>query len=232
MMYTLAIILPISTQPGFSSALLFYIPESYCDSVLAHCVASNEWDSVLDVLEVMKSQGLPQQRSTYRTCLRECHETGNGASAKEILSAMRQAGVMPDGIDVSLVVAAMCRNEKKEPSGWWRKANALLKSTAVEREEEGHTGGEVVAVEAYDAVISCMVKDKAWKDALRLLHLMEQGFNPNKKSFHPTPALSTYHAVIETCVAASEAEQAVQVLLSMPKKGIQVRRSKRLLYHA
>ena len=31
-----------------------YYPESYCDELLGLCVATDEWDSVLEVLAVMK----------------------------------------------------------------------------------------------------------------------------------------------------------------------------------
>ena len=45
------------------------VSEEYCDSILAFCVASDDWENVLDVLEVMKQQNLHQEHSTYTACL-------------------------------------------------------------------------------------------------------------------------------------------------------------------
>jgi len=200
-------VLLVLTYPPHS----LHIIESYCDSVLALCVACDEWDSVLDVLAIMKQEGLTQQRSTYRAALQTCLELGNGGSAGEMLNAMRQAREPPDPTDISLAVVAMCRNEQSERhrnNKWWKRAMTLLTDTA--NQEIG-----VVPVEAYDAVLSCMPQQN-WRDAVRFLHLMEQG------GFHPLPILSSYRAVIEMCVAAQQAEQAFQILTNMPSKGLKV----------
>jgi hypothetical protein len=178
------------------------LTQSYCDSVLGLCVASDEWDSVLDVLEVMKQNGLSQQRSTYRACLQACLELGNSESASSILSAMKTAQVEPDAMDISLVVATMCRSSN------WKGGMELLWREDTPR---------IVPVEAYNAVLSCMPSPK-WKDSLQLLHIME-----TSPEIHPTPTLSTYRAVIETCVSTQQAEQAFQILMSMPRKGFKVR---------
>lgn len=180
------------------------LTQAYCDSVLALCVACDEWDSVLDVLTIMKQYNITQQRSTYRACLQTCFELSNGASAHEILTAMQQAEETPDPTDVSLAVAAMCRSKEHD----WKRAMDLLLRYA-EREMG------VVPVEAYDAILSCIPQEH-WKDSVQLLHTMEQ---PNNK-FHPKPILSTYRAVIETCVSAQQAEQAFQILTNIPKKGL------------
>jgi pentatricopeptide repeat protein len=178
------------------------LTQSYCDSVLGYCVASDEWDSVLDVLEVMKQNGLSQQRSTYRACLQACFELGNSESASSILSAMKTAKVEPDATDISLVVATMCRN-----SNWKCGMDLLL----------GEDTPRMVPVEVYDAVLSCMPPPK-WKDSLQLLRIME-----TSPEIHPQPILSTYHTVIETCVSAQQAEQAFQILMSISRNGFKVR---------
>ena len=175
------------------------LTQEYCDSMLAACVAHDEWDSVLDVLDIMKQQGLSQVHSTYRACLQACFENTNAASAKEILNAMEQAGVTPDGNDIGLVVATMCRKERTE-KGWWRKALELVQAN------------NELPTAAYDAVLSCMVDERQWKEAIRLLRKMEQGA--------AEPALSTYRTVIECCAAAYQPEQAVQVLQSCVNQGL------------
>lgn len=170
------------------------------------CVAAEEWENVLDVLDVMKKQNLNQERSSYRSCLQSCFEMGNGASAHEILQAMDLALVEPEPADISLAVAAMCRNNKQEP-GWWRKALKLLLDKP----------SEEVSVEVYDSVLACMVEERAWKEGLKLLREMERGSltKGNQKAIHPKPSEKTYRETVQCCVAANRAEQAVQVLTSM-----------------
>jgi pentatricopeptide repeat protein len=205
------------------------LSQTYCDYVLGLCVAADEWDSVLVVLDIMKRQGLSQEHSSYLACIQACFESGNGASAKEILSAMDKAGVEPEPIDVGLTVAAMCRNNLSE-RGWWRKALGLLKHHSSGVSKVVTSNDDVIPVQAYDAVLECMVEEKQWKEAVRLLRLMETGasqLSSNKvkgSGFHPKPAVSTYRATIECCVATNQAEQAIQVLYSMKDRGVQVRK--------
>jgi pentatricopeptide repeat protein len=184
------------------------LTQEYCDSVVAWCVAQDEWDSVLDVLDIMKSQGLYQVRSTYTACLRACLDVPNAASAKEILTAMEQAGIPPGAQDIALTVAAMCRQEKTE-KGWWKKALQLV---LVPPTQGSNNAQEQLPVQSYDAVLSCMSDDRQWKEASRLLRRMEEGL--------ALPALSTYRLVIECCVRSQEAEQALQVLQSCVKRGL------------
>lgn len=140
---------------------------------------------------------------------------------------MEQALVQPEAIDISLAVAAMCRNDKTEP-GWWRRALALLRMTADPPIESRKIDG-VVPVEAYDAVLSCMAGEQQWREALHLLNQMERGGgSPESEPRHPQPVLSTYRVVIEACVAAQQAEQAVQLLLAVVNKGIKVRSSENI----
>jgi pentatricopeptide repeat protein len=186
------------------------LTQEYCDGVVAWCVAQDEWDSVLDVLDIMKSQGLYQVRSTYTACLRSCLDVPNAASAKEILSAMEQAGIPPGAQDIAVTVAAMCRQEKTE-KGWWKKALQLVLVPPTSTESIDNTT-EQLPVQSYDAVLSCMSDDRQWQEAARLLRRMEQGLAP--------PAVSTYRLVIECCVKSQQAEQALQVLQSCVKRGL------------
>lgn len=183
------------------------LSQSFCDSVLSLCAALEEWDSVLDVLEVMQSQGLSQQKSSYRACLQACFELGNGASAEEIWNAMAAANIPPDAMDVSLVVTAMCRNQlNSRDQPWWRKAKDMLQST---------TDIGVVPVETYDALLSVLPPSN-WRDAVRILHELERNDDT------PAPILSTYRTVIQTCVTNNQAEEAFQILVKMPEKGLKV----------
>jgi pentatricopeptide repeat protein len=176
-------------------------------------VAADEWDSVLDVIEAMKRQGLAQERSTYRACLVECAKVGNGASAKEILNAMKQALVEPEPYDISLAIGAICRNGKHEPASW-QQALALLKTEV----EEIKSSSNVVPVEGYDAILSAMTEAKQWKEAVRLIRQME-GELPHE-GLHSEPSVASYRSAIECCVRAGQAEQAVQLLHAMNKRGL------------
>lgn len=240
----------------YTTAILLQ-KEAYCDSVLGLCVAYDEWESVLEVLDIMKRQGWTQERSSYSACLQACFETGNGASAQEILQAMEKATVDPTPSDIGLTVAAMCRNNHHNhnrhknnhdnnthtsttttnqpsaaaPTRWWRNALGLIQSTATNTKTAGGGGNTLIPVQAYDAVLECMVEERQWKEAVRLLRAMEEGSSPQHTKgqpipsggLHPAPEISTYREVIECCVTTNQAEQAVQVLYSMKKRGVKVR---------
>lgn len=204
------------------------LSQAYCDKVLGLCVASDEWDHVLEVLDVMKRQGLEQGQSSYRACLQACFEAGNGSSAKEILSAMEKAGINAEPIDIGLTAAAMCRNNLSE-TGWWKKALNLLKqhSHGDDSTTTVTSHDNPIPIQAYDAVLECMVEERQWKESVRLLRLMEKGSAKTatkEDGIYPKPAVSTYRAVIESCAASNQAEQAIQVLTSMKNQGIKVRK--------
>jgi pentatricopeptide repeat protein len=193
--------------------------------MLRLCVASKEWDNVLEVMEVMNQQNLTLTRdhSTYQACLQACFEVGRGATAVEILSSMEAVKVASTPSDMALVIGAMCRNEKTE-SGWWRRALGLIR--AFTQQQQGKMPSLVLPVEAYDAVLSCMVKERQWQEAIRLVRQMENmtsTLNGNEiGGVHPAPQLSTYRMVIECCLSADQADQAFQVLNSMTERGIKV----------
>ena len=214
--------------------------------MLGLCVSSDEWDSVLVVLEMMKKHNISHERSSYRACLQACFEVRNGESALEILTAMQTALVEPTTQEIALVVAAMCRNaqssstntkigsdfssksndgkKRKDQTGvsWWKRAISLIQSTSTKLKD--HDPSNLLPVEDYDAVFACMVEDRAWKDALRLLRRMEESqTNPAKVGYHPSPELSTYRTAIECCLAAHQVEQAFQILNAMTEKGLKVR---------
>lgn len=179
-------------------------------------MAANEWDSVLEVMDVMKDQCLAQKRSSYRTCLQLCFKCGNGEAAENFLNAMMAAQYIPDPIDLGLVVMALCKqSDYEEENRWWKRALSLLKSVKIKNSSEE----KVVPVEAYDAILSCMVRAKNWKSAVRLLHKMEQGIQVDPP-LHPVPSFSTYRLVIESCAAANQAEQSFQTLTSAIKNGL------------
>lgn len=210
--------------------------------MLGLCVASDEWDSVLEVLAVMKEQGLSQTRSSYRACLEQCSKVNNGASANEILVAMKQAGIEPDADDITLAVKTMCR------SGSWRRARSLLlkaveKASTEQKEsskaESDNAADEAVSnttmsIEGYNAVISGMKREGMWKDALQFLALMEKGHTgasrekkedraatSSSRNPHPQPTLVTYNHALEACVSSAESEQAVRLLMTMRDKGME-----------
>jgi pentatricopeptide repeat protein len=192
-------------------------------------VASDQWESVLEILEIMKRKGLKQERSSYRACLQECFEVGNGASAKEILAAMEKALVKPDPSDIALTVAALCcRNDNNHATpGWWRRALGLLTTTSMKCKSDK----DVIPVEAYNAVLKCMGEERQWKEAVRLLRLMEEGSSDKTTSgrkkyigYHPAPDISTYREVIECALGGNQADIACRVLYSMKERGIKVRK--------
>jgi pentatricopeptide repeat protein len=205
----------------FSDKFHQIFPETYCESVLATCVAANDWDSAWEVVQIMNSHDFPsQRRSTYKACLQACFEFGNGAAALEIWNAMtdtiKNDDELADPVDLALTVAAICKKNEKE-EGWWKSALDLLDSMARDIVQRGEAldDTKLVPVEAYDAVLSCFVRTQNWKEASHLLSRMER-----HDSGHPEPSLSSYRLVIETCVQAKQGEQAFHVLMGMSKRGM------------
>lgn len=222
------------------------IPESYCDGVLGLCVAQEEWESVLEVLDMMKYHQLEQQTtSTYRACLQACLEAGNGEAALEIYQAMQTALVHPQPYDVGLCVTAMCRQDNEAiikkgannennntPSRavWWQKAWNLIKSYQNQNVATTANTNETTTIplQAYHVILERMVDARQWKEAVRLLRILEDanpthGSSSTSKplSHHPSPDAIVYREVIECCVASQQAEQAAQVLqASMKDRGV------------
>jgi pentatricopeptide repeat protein len=263
--FLLLTLLPISTLFARNQihihihtyTLLFsYKPkESYCDAVLGLCVAHEEWESVLEVLDIMKEHNLEQTKSTYRACLQACLQAGNGQAAKDIFQAMEKALFVPDPYDVGLCVTAMCRQDQFDKSqDWWRKALVLLKTWAIvfgnthksdttmlqQNDEEQPT--ITIPLQAYHVILERMVDSRQWKEAVRLLRMMEDSTpvvgsievttttRPTPATaatttaamvgLHPSPDVIAYREVIECCIAANQAEQAAQVLYSMRDRGV------------
>jgi pentatricopeptide repeat protein len=188
-----------------------------CDNVLAYCVASDEWDSVLDVLDVMHEQGWTQALSSYKACLSACHEKANPASALDILNAMSSAGFSPSVDEVGLVVQTMCRRMRQdemmsvsaskssssltEPSMWIEEIQSLLQDYPN------------VSLAVYNDMISYLMDSQKWREGVRLLRQMEEGNSTR-------PSAATYHAVVEGCLFANQLDLAVQVLQSAIEKSI------------
>lgn len=208
------------------------LTQAYCDYLLAECVSHDEWELVLDVLTLMKEVGLYQVRSTYAACLQSCFQNANAQSARDILAAMTATQIPPSTSDYALVIMAMCRKDQSD-KGWWRSALELLLELTRSNNNDANTDmhmngnktsfvllGNDLPLAVYDAILTCMVKDRRWKESIRLLRLMEQPSSVRIANIKTKPALSTYRTVIECCVVADEAEQAVQVLQSCVTAGL------------
>ena len=180
-----------------------------CDQFLAYCVAQDEWDVVLDVMDLMQQQGLQQVRSTYTTCLQACQEAANAASALEILTAMQQAGFVPTADDYAVVVATLLRTttttppSKQQRGGFQERLNDAL--TIVSEHDD-------LPAETYNQVVASLTTARRWKDSTRLLRFLED---------RSTPTLDTYTAVIQCCLGAgNQSEQAVHVLQASLRRNL------------
>ena len=74
-------------------------------------------------------------------------------------------------------------------------------------------------IQIYDAILTCLVQQKQWQSAIRILHYLEQeqkqeqqDDNEQQSSNCPAPAISTYRLVVECCVKAQQVDAAVQIL--------------------
>jgi pentatricopeptide repeat protein len=188
------------------------ISQSYLDYLFAECVAHDEWDlAIIDVIDLMKDVRLKVQYSTYNACLQACFQAGNAGSAMQILLTMESlsnSNIRPQINDYTLVLLAMCRNDQSE-SGWCQKAVQLLDSVKIKTQQD-------VPITVYDAILTCLIKERQWKMSVKILQNMEDNI---KKSINATqPALSTYRTVIECCVAANQGDAAFRVLKSYIQK--------------
>lgn len=193
------------------------------DLAIGLCYAANAWYYVETLLDLMNKNGIKEERSTFRACLSECFNAGNGISALKVVEKMEDAMLTPDAEDVHLIVLALCRNNKDEP-GLWEDAYELLLHYAAGKEEGKEGSSGVVDVVSYNAVLKCMGEEQRWEDSMSVMRLMERGLNTTNegaasKPIHPIPNVATYHAVIEA-LSSSKDDQAVEIIRSMPKKGI------------
>lgn len=202
-----------ATQQQLIAAKIDNIPlppisQSYMDYLFAECVAHDEWDlAAIDVMDVMKEFQLKVQYSTYNACLQACFQTGNAGSAMQILQTMESlsnSNIRPQINDYTLVLLAMCRNDHSE-SGWCQKALQLLDNVKIITQQD-------VPITVYDAILTCLIKERQWKMSVKILQNMEDNI---KESINATkPVLSTYRTVIECCVAANQGDVAFRVLKS------------------
>jgi pentatricopeptide repeat domain-containing protein 1 len=200
------------------------LSQEYCDQLLAECVSRREWDAVWDVVDLTKQQGLGQVKSTYTACLQACFEVSNAATSQDILQAMMdhdEENIQPDPSDIGLTVVTMCRCSSSREGKEQRKEQSKLRKSALQLAKEH----EDLPIAAYDAVLSALVEERQWQEAVRLLRSMEQSrptysSESRQKQKKTDPALSTYRTVIECCVASNQAEQAVQVLQSCVRRGL------------
>ena len=191
---------------------------------MAICVASNQWESALEVLDVMKNNNITQELSTYKACLKECSEATNGACALEVFDSMKQNN-FGDNDSLQLVVKTACRSFKYDRS-LWRKGMKILNDNA-----DAGLGGKTITVDTYNAVLICMEEERLWKESLQLLQQMTKNSRKSgAKSLHPKPNLSSFHTVIHTCILGRETNQAVDLLLQMSGDGCMVRNSFTYVY--
>jgi pentatricopeptide repeat protein len=133
-------------------------------------------------------------------------------------------------------------NEKDDLDSIINGENSIPKDDNDDDDASSEYYAQVIPIKAYNDVLDCMKKEKLWKEAVRCLRWMESG--PSAKQQHisshlppnsdagdnsidniikpygfiiPPPTLATYHAVIECCLAAQQTDQAVQILLEIPR---------------
>ena len=170
----------------------------------------------------MKENNIPEEFSTYKVCLKECFEAANGVAALEIFNGMKRS--FDNTIDhesIGLTVKTTCKAYRYDRK-LWRKGLKILYDYGNDASTKNEQSGErkTIAIDVYNSMLSCMEEEKLWKESLKLLDLMEQ--ESKKISFHPKPNIGSYHTILNTCIAARETEQAVQILLRMPEKGLMV----------
>ena len=170
----------------------------------------------------MKENNLPEEFSTYKVCLKECFEAANGVAALEIFSGMKKSFDHIDHESIGLTVKTTCKAYRYDRKLWRKGLKIIYEYGNNDVSTKNDQSGErkTIAVDVYNSMLSCMEEEKLWKESLKLLDLMEQ--ESKTISIHPKPNIGSYHTILNTCIAAKETEQAVQILLRMPEKGLMV----------
>jgi len=228
----------IMREQFFSNQTSIILSESERDALLVDCVVTSTKDQWREVLQWMMNNNNNNNnilsKTTYDAALQACFEHSFATRAVDLLTAMRRRAssnnnnnddeLEPDANDYALCILALCRKDVQQdhpPSNHnsnnnaslWRQALALQQEFVDHNKQYDDDCTTDLPIATYDAILTCMVQEKAWKEAVRLLRFLEQ---PPPTPFHnkTQPSLSTYRTVIECCVAAHQAEPALQVLQS------------------
>eukprot|EP00977_Amphora_coffeiformis_P012222 scaffold3023_cov175-Amphora_coffeaeformis.AAC.13 len=216
-----------STTSSSSSSSSTMITPSQCNAVLASCVAADAWDTVLDVLDLMKDHGWGQTHDTYTASLAACAAVGNAASAYEIWQAMQQAAVVPNGTDVGLLLSTLCGQARFE-SKWYTTAlqvwDTLDKN---ENNNKNYVDGDDdrsasrttrwiddMPISAVDAVLREMAFRKEWRRSLRIVQTILDRQSQREDDVRHQPSPNTFRWTVEACLRAGQPEQAAQILSS------------------
>ena len=184
------------------------------DYALALAVASDDEDAIEKIRQEMNKCLLSIQPSTYRSILKESFNVGNGRASYKVLQDMRNDNVQISESDVQLAVAAICKSNRVH-AGIWRLGLDLLQNYSADERDPF----EVLKVETYNSVISCMANEGYLTEILDLLSLMENQLEDTL--IHPRPNLSTYHTILEDLFHSIEGPQlAMKLLTSMNSKGV------------
>lgn len=162
------------------------ITQENSNALLAQCVAHDEWDHVLEVLDVMKENGLTQVQSTYKACLLACYNQQNVASGLEILSAMKLARISVEVDDYSQLILLLC-----EANDWEK---------ALQLEAEARSHQQRLPVTTLHQLFKCIREHGQWKMGLDLLNKL------------PEPDTKLHRLVLECCVEHNHVEPAITIL--------------------
>jgi hypothetical protein len=157
------------------------ISQADCDAVLASCVAADEWDTVLEVLDVMKGAGLTKTHGTFTRSLQACSAVNNAASAYEMWQAMEAATVAPNSTDLSLLVETLCRKARYEKE-WYATALQVWEKETTRQRNDDVDWMKYVPLTTYHALLNEMEHRQEWKEALRLLQQLLDRSDPQPTS--------------------------------------------------
>lgn len=161
-----------------------------CHTVLAQCVARDEWDAAWELMEtIYRERGLAQNRSMYEECIRACLEVSNGVSAAEILRAMSLAGFAPGLTEIGWVVTAIC-NSAPPLSAY------MVALASLDRKKRWQEAMRLV-----------------W-------NWEKKPSSNTSIASDDDDEWELYKSVMEICVSANRGEQAVQVLQSCIQRGL------------
>ena len=173
------------TQYGLS-------PNSFSfNAAIGACAKGGQWEDVSQLVETMRAQNIKPSLQSYNYAITAVGRAGSWWLVVDLLADMEDAGLVPNSLVISSAVNACAKNRQ------WKMAHEIMfQYTKMKRDPAA------LALESSDS-------REEWELALELTR------SYNALGPDLVPYLSTYRAVISTCVVAGEWKKALSLLDDM-----------------
>ena len=176
------------------------IDESGYKHVLRACDLSGEWRRALNILKMMKENGLPSDTLVYGNVMNACARDGRAQTVLQLLAQMRSEGLQPNSFCYNAAIGAASRAKR------WRQAIDLMD----DMEEEGVRLGDPTLAptkHTYTAVLRACAAAVQPRPAQRVLgRMLRKGAEPSAFDFG---------CVIDACGRSGDVERVMKLFTQM-----------------